>query len=100
MRNSGGGLPFRYGFLRGPVEVNLAVHIINPIERNEMMTTAGFRIILGQHYTVAAFFMVDRSDMFTSDPTTSMCSSMARMSSSFFCKNVCWDGGVPDADFG
>src|SRR5262249_21390749 len=63
--NSGDGLPFKHGFLRRLIEVNLAVHIIDPIDRNEMMMAAGFRIVLGQHDTVAAFFMVDGSDMFT-----------------------------------
>jgi hypothetical protein len=30
-----------------------------------MMMAAGFRIVLGQHDTVAAFRMVDDSNMFT-----------------------------------
>src|SRR5262245_701175 len=64
-RNSGNCLPFHHGFLRRLIEVNLAVHIIDPIDRNEMMMAAGFRIILGQHDTVTTFFMVDGSDMFT-----------------------------------
>src|SRR5262245_58617052 len=64
-RNSGDCLPFHHGFLRRLIEVNLAVHIIDPIDRNEMMMAAGFRIVLGQHDTVAAFRMVDDSNMFT-----------------------------------
>ena len=30
-----------------------------------MMMAAGFRIVLGQHEAVAAFFMIDGSDMLT-----------------------------------
>src|SRR5262245_39037091 len=63
--SSGDGLPLHYGFLRRLIEMNLAVHVIDPIDRNEMMMAAGFRIVLGQHDTVAAFLVVDGADMFT-----------------------------------
>src|SRR5215475_91882 len=64
-RNSTDCLPFHHGLLRRLVEVNLTVHIVDPVDRNEVMMSASFRIVLGQHDAIATFCMVDGSDMFT-----------------------------------
>jgi hypothetical protein len=42
---SGRDLPIRKGSLRGFIEMDLVVHEIDPISRNEMGLATGFRII-------------------------------------------------------
>jgi hypothetical protein len=61
---SGGRLPLQHRFLRRLIEVNLAVYVLDPIDRDEMMMTTGFRVVLGQDNAVVAFLVIDRSDMF------------------------------------
>jgi hypothetical protein len=52
-------------FCDGLLRWTLRSTLTDPIDRNEMMMTAGFRVVLGQHDTVAAFFMVNGSDVVT-----------------------------------
>ena len=45
--------------------MNLVVHVTNPVDRDEMMTAAGFRIVLGQDDAIVAFLVIDSADVFT-----------------------------------
>ena len=45
--------------------MDFVVHVIDPFDRDEMRSAAGFRVIPGQNYTVGGFFMIDRTDMLT-----------------------------------
>jgi hypothetical protein len=51
-------------FCDGLLRVNLAVYVLDPIDRDEMTMTAGCRVVLGQDNAVVAFLVVDGSDMF------------------------------------
>jgi hypothetical protein len=63
-QGSGGRLPLQHRFLRRLIEVNLAVNVLDPINRDEMTMTAGFRVVFGQDDSIVTFLMVDRANMF------------------------------------
>ena len=61
-------MPLRHRFLRRLIEVNLAVNVLNPMNRDKMAMTAGFRVVFGQDDAIVAFLVVDGANMFAVRP--------------------------------
>src|ERR1700735_633704 len=59
----GGRLPFRSCFCRRLFEMDLLVHISDPIDRDEMVPAAGFRIVLAQYDAVGGLQVVDGANV-------------------------------------
>src|SRR5947209_4471466 len=57
------GLPARSRFGAGLSEMDLAVHMIDPGQRKEMVLSARVRIVLGEFHLVPAFHLVDGTDV-------------------------------------
>jgi hypothetical protein len=59
----GSRLPFRSCFCRRLFEMDLLVHISDPIDRDEMVPAAGFRIVLAQYDAIGGLQVVDGTNV-------------------------------------
>ena len=59
--------------------MNLLVHVIDPIDPDEVLPAARFRIVLAQYDAIGSLQAVDSTNVLLSKPTTSMPFWMSRL---------------------
>src|SRR6516165_7965074 len=78
-RGLGSRLPFRSCFCCRLIEMNLLVHVIDPIDPDEVLPAARFRIVLAQYDAIGSLQAVDSTNVLLSKPTTSMPFRMSKI---------------------